>query len=402
MTGTGHGMGLAGSEITKGNDLINNMANLTTMPTNVETSDLKDFESWYAGYHGFASLIVCTFGIISNMFNIAVLTRKNMRTPTNCLLTGLAIADMLTMTSYVPFALHFRIVHNTSPALPNPKRDTFAWTAFLLFHANFAVTTHTAAIFLGVALSVFRFIYVRMSSSGVVMLGMQRAQMAVGIAYFCAVIFLIPNYMLHNIVVYTDPATNETGYTIDIKQAEFRNPGLDRVNFWIHAIVIKIIPCLLMTIFGICLVCTIQQTQRKGQRMRRIGSNRSQALRNRLREHSRTTRMLVVVLVLFLITEFPQGILASLSGIDPGFFANVYLPLGDLMDIVALINNSINFILYCSMSKSFRQAFICMVCQSVKTFTEDRSECTCNQYTHVELREVEVKDCTKETFASSH
>ena len=35
---------------------------------------------------------------------------------------------------------------------------------------------------------------------------------------------------------------------------------------------------------------------------------------------------------------------------------------GDLMDIIALINNAINFILYCSMSKQFRDTFLGLFC----------------------------------------
>ena len=59
------------------------------------------------------------------------------------------------------------------------------------------------------------------------------------------------------------------------------------------------------------------------------------------------------------MTEFPQGILAIFSIIfeESNFHHNVYMKLGDLMDIFALINNSINFVLYCSMSRTFRKTF---------------------------------------------
>lgn len=69
-------------------------------------------------------------------------------------------------------------------------------------------------------------------------------------------------------------------------------------------------------------------------------------------KHDRTTRMLLAVLFLFLLTEFPQGILALLSGIlGDAFFSECYGHLGELMDILALINSAINFILYCLMSR---------------------------------------------------
>ena len=66
--------------------------------------------------------------------------------------------------------------------------------------------------------------------------------------------------------------------------------------------------------------------------------------------------MLLIVIVLFLLTELPQAVLIILSMALEGFFEHVYIPLGDAMDILALVNNAINFVLYCSMSRKFRRS----------------------------------------------
>jgi hypothetical protein len=69
--------------------------------------------------------------------------------------------------------------------------------------------------------------------------------------------------------------------------------------------------------------------------------------------------MLLAVLLLFLGTEFPQGILGLLSGLlDESFFRTCYLPLGDILDFAALSNSALNFILYAAMSNKFRQTFV--------------------------------------------
>lgn len=68
------------------------------------------FNKWYQGVHGYLSIVVCVFGILSNIINIIVLTRKPMLTPTNCILTAIAVADMMTMLSYLPFAAYFYCV----------------------------------------------------------------------------------------------------------------------------------------------------------------------------------------------------------------------------------------------------------------------------------------------------
>lgn len=84
--------------------------------------------------------------------------------------------------------------------------------------------------------------------------------------------------------------------------------------------------------------------------------------RSKTKENLRTTLMLTVVSVLFLITELPQSILLIFSILaNKSFYENVYIPLGDLMDMFALVNNSINFLLYCSMSRAFRNTFYTLV-----------------------------------------
>jgi hypothetical protein len=51
----------------------------------------------------------------------------------------------------------------------------------------------------------------------------------------------------------------------------------------------------------------------------------------------------------------PQFVLIIMSATYQGFFRNVYLLLADTMDMLALVNNAINFVLYCTMSQQFRE-----------------------------------------------
>lgn len=87
----------------------------------------------------------------------------------------------------------------------------------------------------------------------------------------------------------------------------------------------------------------------------------SERAKTRKSDHQRTTGMLCAVLVLFLVTELPQGILALVCGLEPRYYPLYYAPLGDVMDIVALVNNAINFILYCATSRQFRSTFWSMI-----------------------------------------
>lgn len=107
----------------------------------------------YMHYHGYASLLVCAFGSVANVLNIAVLTRKEMVSPTNAILTGLAVADLLVMVEYVPFAYHMYL----RPAdYPRADRFSYNWSLFVLLHSDFSQAFHTISIWLTVTLAVWR------------------------------------------------------------------------------------------------------------------------------------------------------------------------------------------------------------------------------------------------------
>lgn len=85
---------------------------------------------------------------------------------------------------------------------------------------------------------------------------------------------------------------------------------------------------------------------------------RIQAAQRQISHNETTTRLLIAVMIVFLICEFPSGILAALCAVlGQEFFENVYQPTGILMDLLALVNSSVNFILYCFMSTQFRVTF---------------------------------------------
>ena len=53
-------------------------------------------------------MLVCVFGTLFNLANILVLTHRDMRSPVNMILTGIAVADCLVMIEYIPFIMHMR------------------------------------------------------------------------------------------------------------------------------------------------------------------------------------------------------------------------------------------------------------------------------------------------------
>jgi len=126
---------------------------VTTAATNHdEPSTLIRFSRWYSGVHGYLCIAVCIFGIVSNLLNIVVLTHRRMASsPTNFILTALAISDLFPMLSYLPYAVYF---HCIAGVQPDPRHGyPLGWIVFLLFNNSFIITSHTVSVWLTVTLA---------------------------------------------------------------------------------------------------------------------------------------------------------------------------------------------------------------------------------------------------------
>lgn len=334
-----------------------------------EKTGLEHFSEAYRPMHGVIAPIICVLGIIANCLNIVVLTRKNMISPTNVLLTWLAISDGLTMMAYLPYAIlnyHVFAKDDASP-LSNAR--------FIMFFAIFSVVVHSISIWLTVSLAVFRYIFIRYPRRGAKMCSTYRAKLTVFIVCVVVTLVCIPNSVSYRFETNVT-AKNQTTWFIDVRKDTPGYQFLKNFNLWIQAILVKLLPCLLLAVLSILLIKQMKDAEKRRKKLMNKNGSKVEVDSRRHRKTNRTTRMLVVVVALFVLTETPQGILQLLGGIIESFFVKVYGPLGDLMDSLALFNNGINFVLYCTMSKHFRDTFIKIFLSDIVQATSVRSEGT--------------------------
>ncbi|CAL8121190.1 unnamed protein product [Orchesella dallaii] len=350
---------------------------------------LKPFEKYYSTIHGYNSLIICLFGAQANILNLIILTSKQMRTPTNLILTGLAVADLANMLEYIPFAIH-RIL---------PRNNSYEWALYVFIHSNFSQVCHTTSIWLAVTLAIWRYVMVTRYNESKTLCSMKRAKCAVLAAYLFSGVLCTPIYFSFAVksvesfrngtALSLDQTTESplnntrTQYVVNMSDLALKYPFLKTANFWLYSVVIKIIPCAIFTVVSCRLMNSLTDVKihkgmlfpmRKIHAETRLSAHRDECSSKELTQpratrtscsfdsssgSDLTNRMLLAILFLFLITEFPQGLLGLMSGImGDSFFNNCYNPLGDLMDFVALLNSAINFILYCTMSEKFRETFM--------------------------------------------
>ncbi|CAG9854495.1 unnamed protein product [Phyllotreta striolata] len=313
-------------------------------------------------YHVYTSIFVCVFGSVANVLNIAVLTRKEMyNAPINRILSALAVADMLLMIEYIPFAYYY---HHEKD-----RKDFYYYGAvFMLFHMHYSQVLHTISICLTLSLAIWRFLAIRYPEKNHTLCSESRCTLAICICYVLPLFLCIPSYYIFEISS-IDIKENEQDFTLyhtDLKEELKSDKTLLKINFWLFAVLIKLLPCIILTIISVWLLRTLFNAKKRRQVLRgydsfplTVGGKEVKRRSNKSERRSdRTTKMLIAVLLLFLITEFPQGMFALFVGIKGhDLFLTCYQRYGEVMDIMALTNGSINFILYCCMNRMFRTTF---------------------------------------------
>lgn len=180
------------------------------------------------------------------------------------------------------------------------------------------------------------------------------------------VVSLIPNFTANrvealgtigNVTVYRIAGSTGDGYEESAMDGEAGQGLLSLKDTILHySIVAKLLPCGLM-LGATCLLfyhVTIAGLKRRRRLMTFSAGPQSLSMSRRASQQAQTTWLLVTVLLLFLITELPHGVLLMMSVRVTGFYQTVYYPLSDFFDFLALVNNGINFLLYCTMSQQFR------------------------------------------------
>ncbi|VVD05509.1 unnamed protein product [Leptidea sinapis] len=329
------------------------------------SGEFRDVVLGYNSVHGYVSLLICIFGSLANVLNVAVLTRRDLAgAPINRLLKWLAVADVFVMLEYVPFAIYRYLL------FPGQTERPYSWAVFMLFHMHFTQILHTASILLTLSLAVWRYVVIKYPAHGPSLCTDRRCTVAILTSFVLPIIICIPSYFVFTI--HEDYAMDHRPSKVYFVDSNY-NGSLYQINFWVHAVLIKLLPCVILTVISAWLIRVLYHANMRKKALKgynacpvtvtdtgngNVFTRRSTKRSKAERRTDRTTRMLVAVLLLFLLTEFPQGILGLMSGmLGRCFFKQCYNLFGELMDALALLNGAINFVLYCSMSKQFRTTF---------------------------------------------
>ncbi|MCP9259813.1 Protein CBR-DMSR-1 [Dirofilaria immitis] len=356
--------------------------------------------NFYNPIHTYLSIVICILGTMCNFCNIVVLTRKRMRTPVNMILTAMACCDTVVLFSNLIYTTHY-----TFAAFVNchPEQWSYGWAVFLVCHAHLSLIGHSSSIWLSVMLALIRYMTLRSRRKvNVLQIHLRHSYIAIAFVVLFVTSMNTPNFLAYKIF---EMRLSETCNTTDVGNldASAYIPGVSDLALEAHCLIsitrtdrsIKNISngildigydiqddtMLIIIIFSLVVdensnksatkstqafyhsthFCNGKYHDKKdyqGRNKNAIDSCYSKTNTDTIYRADRTTRMLLTILCVFLITELPQGIMMVLSGILPeAFRRHIYNSLGDLLDLLSLCNACTTFVIYCSMSEQFRNEF---------------------------------------------
>uniref|UniRef100_A0AC35G5J0 G-protein coupled receptors family 1 profile domain-containing protein n=1 Tax=Panagrolaimus sp. PS1159 TaxID=55785 RepID=A0AC35G5J0_9BILA len=347
--------------------------------------------------YGYFMPFIVAVTVASNSFIVLVLSHRYLRTPTNIVLLAMAVTELLTGLSCLPWLLYYYTFdgYKTDELYGLPS---FWCTMFPYMASILPSIFHTAAIWLTVYLAVQRYIYICVPKLVRSYCTNQRSKHAIAIICITSIWIYAPELFATYNLSYTSvhPITND----------------IRRICLRVKTSFIQLvgIPCILLVIFTWRLIVAIREADRRhayltsnstSKRRYTISANESSpskspnasqefsstSLRNfkrisrlrgsmneskRIQGIKQNTRMLLVVIILFLITEIPAAMIFSLHvstvALQITYIQQQYNLLNKLLivrNVLIVMSYPFRFAIYCGMSQQFREVVRSMLSEKV-------------------------------------
>jgi len=321
---------------------------------------------------GYVSTAVVLFTVITNCIVCVVLLKPHMRSsPTNVILVALSITTTLTGVWPLPCNVYFYVLGGYADWVP--AGWCFAYECLIDY---LPTIFHTASIWLTVLLAVQRYVIVCHSGSAA-----SRRFCTVDNAARAIVGVMVAAVMSH---AFRFAERRFTAVTYpSILYGDRRNvsacidelvPFVDRhanvyfgVYYVFRVVFVNVVPCTVLVLLNAALVHTMRAAEARRKALLRF--HRRSEFR-RLAESNSTTLMLIVVVGVFLIVEFPMAVIFvtlivnNVFGLEM-FDENTSSMATSIVNLCILFSYLINFFIYCAMSRQFRDTFCRLFVQRV-------------------------------------
>ncbi|XP_015606849.1 probable G-protein coupled receptor B0563.6 [Cephus cinctus] len=300
--------------------------------------------------YGIVMPIICCLGIIGNVLNLVVLTRRNMRGTAYIYMRGYSAAALLAILFCIPFSLRV-LIHKETGRWSN-------WTQ-AFYHAHFELFLGNGCLGVGVmmllALTVER--YVSVCHPG------QHTRPLCGPPHLTVVLIPLATFLVYLPSIFRGEITTclltPAGPLIYQKRDNifFMHSLFYQVYKVVLEIVFKVAPTILLAGFNLRIMIVYRRSCERRRRMTLSRTVSSDEDPRTFAEERRLVLLLGSTSILFLVCVSPMVILnVTLSESNLSLYPyQVFRALANLLEV---INYSITFYIYCLFSEDFRNTLI--------------------------------------------
>uniref|UniRef100_G3NDE9 Thyrotropin-releasing hormone receptor n=1 Tax=Gasterosteus aculeatus aculeatus TaxID=481459 RepID=G3NDE9_GASAC len=328
-----------------GSSRLDNPTNISLNPSDATRESLE-----YKTVSVFLVLLVCAVGIVGNiMVVLVVLTTRHMRTPTNCYLVSLAIADLTVLVA---------------AGLPNVT-DSLTGT-WVFGHVGCLGITYLQYLGINVsscsitAFTVERYIAICHPMTAQTVCTVSRARRIISVVWICTCVYCMLWFFLVDIQVSQDGHV-QCGYKV---KRELYLP-IYLIDFSIFYVIPLLLAIVLYGLIAQVLYLRYvnlgtgpSHKEKHGKEER--GPGEVETCMRRTWGRQEVTNMLAVVVILFALLWMPYRTLVLINS----FVSTPYLDAWFLLFCRTCIyaNSAINPVIYNAMSQKFRSAFRGLYC----------------------------------------
>ena len=332
-----------------------------------------------AGYR-YVALTICLFGIVCNILNLCVLLQRRLKESPYTYLTGLAIADMLTLISFSPLSIvrgdYIRQKHLLIILM---RLATYIYMPLANYFGQ-------VSIMITVALTIERYLFTTYPLRTQSFCKPRYARMIIAIIVLVCAILNLPRVLFSTIEEVIAPvgSLNQSScatypFLLDSSSNEqcfcirliLRDPSGSYQNIYFISMLItnQILPGLLLLLLNWILIQRVQRSNRYTLRELVARQHGHITLpftptiptikQRRLREEHRLTKTLVAVVVVFLvcntftIISYPNFVRKITEKRHPKYYHRGFRIQTLVTNIMLLLNYSINFFFYCAFNHKF-------------------------------------------------
>ncbi len=300
-------------------------------------------------------IVICVFGLLGNLLNILVLTRKGlqktvcrMEKSVHASLIGLAMSDMIFCLLLLPHAWIER------------KGFYFSSQCFALFYKvyssgliNIFIMSST---WMTVIMAASRYLAICHPLQARAVIGMTFAKTSGGLVFLFCILLNLPKFLMEKI----DKMDCMEGWTVYYRAPGFlrRYPNIDRTYLWVYFTMGIFIPILVLSFCNLHLIKALRQANEMRKRY-------NQTMLHVDGTHRFTfTLIIIVIMYILLVTPAEMVNFMKVIVINNSTLTQRHNLIVAVVNTLQAVNFAFNYILYCIVNVHFRQTMREMWCQT--------------------------------------